>query len=191
MNASIRYLCVLIIAVCLFPACTSDDGSITCYSSTNYQGSLVEVINRYREENGLPTIPVSPALTYVAEYHVYDLSTNSPYAGDCNLHSWSDKGHWTPCCYKPDNGSGLCMLDKPRELTEYTGDGFEIAAQYSITMTPNCALESWRNSPSHHDVILNRGKWADYEWKAVGVAMSKYYAVVWFGAETDYSEWLE
>jgi uncharacterized protein YkwD len=150
--------------------------------------SLVALINKYRRDNGLPAVPVSRWLTYVAEYHVYDLETNSPAGGSCNLHSWSNQGRWTPCCYTDDHARASCMWDKPRELSggAYSGNGFEIATvTYGGQMTPEKALESWQGSPGHNDVILNRSTWADTRWQAMGVGISGHYAVVWFGKEYD------
>ena len=64
---------------------------------------------------------------YVAEAHVQDLSYNQPVGGQCNMHSWSDRGSWSGCCYTDDHAASQCMWDKPRELTRYPGNGFEIA----------------------------------------------------------------
>lgn len=145
--------------------------------------ALVRAVNEYRGELGLEEIPYSSWLTYVARYHVYDLETNRPDTGACNMHSWSDQGEWNPCCYTRDHARARCMWDKPRELSggAYKGNGYEIAAMNSGGMTVYGALEQWKGSPGHHAVIINRGTWANKEWKAVGAAVSAHYAVVWFG----------
>ncbi len=145
--------------------------------------ALVRVINQYRQEQGLEEIPYSPWLTYVARYHVYDLETNDPAHGSCNLHSWSDRGEWSACCYTSDHARADCMWNKPKELSKgaYEGVGFEIAAKNTGGMTSQGALAQWQGSRGHHDVILNRGIWANRSWKAIGAAVSNYYAVVWFG----------
>lgn len=140
-----------------------------------------ELINQYRTDRGLEEIPISPSLTLVAQRHVEDLERNHPDTGKCNLHSWSAEGSWTACCYTDDHAKAQCMWDKPRELTDYVGDGYEISANYSGQMTAGTALEQWRGSPGHNNVILNQDIWADNEWRAVGGALSKHYAVVWFG----------
>lgn len=147
--------------------------------------SLAQIINRYRRQQGLDEIPISPSLTYVAKYHVYDLEKNNPDTGSCNLHSWSNKGDWTPCCYTSNHARARCMWDKPKELTSYKGNGYEIAAMSTGGITAQEALELWQESSPHHNVILNRGIWADQKFKAMGAAVSNYYAVVWFGTETD------
>ena len=160
---------------------------------------LVRVINQYRREQGLDEIPYSPRLTDVAKWHVYDLEVNKPSGGSCNLHSWSDKGEhrdflaknnvsWNSCCYTSDHARKQCMWNKPREISDgaYKANGYEIAAR-NRGMTSHRALEQWKASPLHLDMILNRGKWAKSKWKAIGAAISSRYAVVWFGKETDRS----
>ncbi len=90
---------------------------------------LVNAVNAYRAENGLPAIPLSPSLCFVANAHVGDLSANAPHAAPgCNLHSWSDQGTWTSCCYTSDHAQAACMWDKPGQLTSYPGPGYENAA---------------------------------------------------------------
>jgi hypothetical protein len=148
-------------------------------------GTLFGEINAYRVQKGLQEIPMSKSLTKVAETHVKDLVENQPVKGKCNMHSWSDKGNWTVCCYTDDHAAAACMWSKPRELTTYKGNGYEIAAWYSIDITPEMALKLWKGSTGHNNVILNKDIWKDLEWKAMGAAIYKGYAVVWFGEETD------
>lgn len=151
----------------------------------NYEGNLAEVINQYRIEKGLNKILISPSLTIVAEAHVKDLANNQPDKGNCNMHSWSDKGTWSACCYTDDHSEASCMWNKPSELTSYQGNGYEIAAWYSGDISANRALSQWQGSQGHHNVILNKDNWNDNEWKAIGAAIYKGYAVVWFGEEED------
>jgi hypothetical protein len=166
------------LTILLFSGCKKDD---LIYPAD----SLVDMINKYRLENNLPEIPVSPSLTIVAETHAGDLAKNYVLNDQCNLHSWSDKGNWTPFCYTPDHANAQFMWDKPRELTSYPGNGYEIAAFRSDSMTANAALELWKESDAHLDLILNRGMWKDVKWKAIGGAIDEGYAVLWFGEETD------
>jgi hypothetical protein len=79
------------------------------------------------------------------------------------------------------------MWRKRREITAgvYTGNGYEIAAGPGTGITPIVALNAWRGSQLHHDVILNRNIWSNITWRAVGAAMTGRYAVVWFGEQTD------
>ena len=77
------------------------------------------------------------------------------------------------------------MWNKPRELTTYPGNGYEIAAWSSIDITAQEAISLWKESAGHNNVILNMDTWSNVEWKAMGAAIYKGYAVVWFGKETD------
>jgi hypothetical protein len=145
---------------------------------------LYRLLMEYRGSRGLPSIPLSPNLSYVAKTHVRDLQAHPP-AGKCNFHSWSGDGPWTACCYTDDHARAKCMWNKPRELTKYPGNGFEIASWSSASNSPEEALSGWKGSPLHNAVIVNSGMWARVKWKAVGVGIYGSYAVVWFGEESD------
>jgi len=156
--------------------------------------SLVRYINQYRREKGLDEVPYSPWLTYVARWHVYDLENNHRSSGPCNsMHSWSDKGEgkWNQCC-KRVGDAGACSWDKPKEISKgaYKGVGFEIACggRDIDEMTNDAALQCWKSSSSHLDIMLNRGTWADNKWRAIGAGISHHYAVVWFAEESDTSK---
>ncbi len=145
---------------------------------------IVDLLNDYRAQNGLGAVPCSPSLMLVADTHVHDLDENQPHAvANCNLHSWSDQGTWSACCYTADHAQAQCMWDKPRELTVYTGNGYENAA--AGASSPSGALDMWKNSSAHNAVMLNEGIWANHPWKAVGAALYQGYAVLWFGEQTD------
>ena len=157
---------------------------------TTEEKTLYNKIMQYRKEKGLPAIPLSKSLTFVAQTHVKDLANNKPDIGNCNAHSWSSNGKWTPCCYTPNHEQAECMWSKPRELTSYTGNGYEIACGSSIccsdfVMTADYALSSWKSSSGHNEVITNQGIWRDNNWNAIGIALYKDFAVVWFGNEID------
>jgi uncharacterized protein YkwD len=148
---------------------------------------LVDLVNEYRADNGLPAIPLSPSLCIVGHTHAEDLQINNPHAPEaCNLHSWSDAGTWTPCCYTPDHAQAECMWQKPAELTSYPGVGYENAAGGGFGPIGAAeALELWKGSPGHNAVILNLDSWADHPWGALGAGMYEGYAVLWFGEEAD------
>lgn len=74
------------------------------------------------------------------------------------------------------------MWNKPRELTQYPGDGFENSA-IGVT-SPEGALRSWRSSAAHNEVILNRGSWRS-PWRAIGADVHRGFALLWFGREPD------
>ncbi len=145
---------------------------------------LIGLVNAYRGEHGLPAIAASSSLCTVAAAHTQDLAAHSPdSAPGCNLHSWSDQGSWTPCCYTPDHAAAQCMWDKPRELTDYPGNGYENA--FSGSDDPEAALAGWMASTGHNEVILNLGIWAAHPWRALGADIRGGYAVLWFGEEVD------
>ncbi|MCF8342445.1 MAG: hypothetical protein K9I82_15825 [Chitinophagaceae bacterium] len=150
---------------------------------------LYDMIMEYRKEYRLPTIPLSPSLTFVAQTHVKDLYLNSPDVGFCNLHSWSSKGKWTPCCYTDNHSQAECVWLKPRELTTYKGYGYEISYfTYNDDddgLMAQRALRAWKNSPGHNNTIINESIWKDNEWKAIGIGIFNGYAVVWFGEESE------
>lgn len=143
---------------------------------------LIRLVNEYRAANALPAIPASPSLCRVASAHTQDLAANPP-SGSCNLHSWSSEGSWGACCYTADHAAAQCMWDKPRELTDYPGNGFENA--FMGSNDPGVALRGWMGSSGHNDVILNRGIWASHPWNAIGADIHEGYAVLWFGEEND------
>jgi uncharacterized protein YkwD len=160
--------------------------SISSFSQelTSEELKLYNLIMEYRKSYGLPEIPISKSLTFVAQIHVRDLMINRPDTADCNLHSWSNKGNWRPCCYTSNHAKSDCMWEKPRELTKYNDSGFEIAAYSGNYISAQSALDLWKNSHGHNDVILNKNKWKK-EWKAIGIGIYGNYAVVWFGYASD------
>lgn len=150
---------------------------------TPEEQNLYSSMMAYRKEKGLPAIPLSASLTNVAQTHVRDLQENQPVKGRCNLHSWSKA--YGDCCYTDDHRNAACMWDKPRELTDYTGNGYEISHWSSAGATATSALRGWQNSSGHNNVMINRNIWKDVNWQAVGIGIHREYAVVWFGKERD------
>lgn len=148
---------------------------------------LYNMLMDYRRSIGLPTIPLSKSLTLVAQWHTYDLVVNKPDAyANCNPHSWSNKGKWSSCCYTSDHAQANCMWEKPSEITNYRGNGFEIAhgGSNGFIATAETAFNGWRNSSGHNAVIINSGNW-NTQWQAIGISIRGGYAVVWFGNEPD------
>lgn len=155
-------------------------------SLSSEEQKLYDMIMQYRAENNLPPIPLSASLTYVAQTHVHDLQSHPP-TGACNLHSWSNSGKWSPVCYtsNPSTEAMKAMWNKPRELTNYPGAGYEISYWFSAGATASSSLRGWKSSPDHNAVIINRGMWSDNTWQAIGIGIYGDYAVVWFGEEKD------
>lgn len=145
--------------------------------------ALFTLVNDYRVSRGLPALPLSPSLSLVARTHVEDLIAHGPNSGACNLHSWSGEGAWSGCCYTSDHSQASCMWNKPRELTEYPGNGYEISTGGARDGAH--ALSLWQSSGGHHDVIINGGSWSQ-PWGAMGVAITPgAFAHIWFGREAD------
>lgn len=154
-----------------------------CVSQEEHR--LYKLINDYRHQNKLPTIPLSTGLTKVSQAHVRDLIDNYKPNKRCNPHSWSRKGDWSPCCYTPNHKNATCMWDKPREIASYRSNGYEIVYWHSKQVDPIEALNEWEKSPGHNPLLINNGQWAQVEWKAIGVGIYKQYAAVWFGEKED------
>jgi len=156
----------------------------SCLSAQEQE--LVELINAIRAEYGKPPVPLSASLTVVAKQHVADLNANPPgYKAVCNLHSWSDDGPWTPCCYTSDHAQRDCMFKKPAELTDYKYDGYEIAYYLESGATPQKAVKGWKKSQSHYQLMCSQGPWGMMNLEAMGVAINGQYAVAWFGRMPD------
>ncbi len=160
------------------------DGSNGGFVLNAEEAELYRLINAYRAERGLPAIALSPSLTTVARAHVQDHIANAAtlLVGGCNLHSWSNSGAWQGCCYTADHAQAACMWNKPRELTVYPGNGYEISVSGAFSAAE--ALSSWQGSPGHDNVIINQGGWTE-PWRAIGVGIGGGYAHVWFGNEAD------
>lgn len=150
---------------------------------------LIRQINEYRQRNARPPIAVSRWLSSVGQWHVWDLVANNPITQTCNLHSWSNArpATWQPVCYTNDHAQANQMWAKPTQVSlgVYTGIGYEIAASRTQPMTPQFAIDLWRNSPAHNGVILNQAPWQSLTWRAVGAGLLNGYAVVWFSDTAD------
>ena len=153
------------------------------------EAKLYYMINAYRESLGLPKLSFSKSLTEVATAHVRDSNAYTPEnqidsrGMQGNLHSWSGNGSWTRLVYTRDHNYANGMWSKPREITNYTGNGYEISAQYSGLISPETAFGLWKNSSAHNEVMITSGMWSDL--KTMGVSIDGHYAHVWFGSDTD------
>jgi len=159
-----------------------------CLTQTEIE--LYRLINEYRAQKGLPEVKLSASLSFVARTHAIDQSENYKESNRCNMHSWSGNGNWTSCCYTADHKKAKCMWDKPRELTNYTGDGFEISFYSTYPYSSSeafakDALNGWKKSPGHNDMIINKSTWKNVKWQSIGIGVYGEYANVWFGREED------
>ncbi|MHA6262401.1 hypothetical protein ACXYMO_04295 [Arenibacterium sp. CAU 1754] len=153
---------------------------------------LYHLIMDYRAANGLDAIPLSLNLTTTGGRHAADTLYNIWQAGlslpqGANLHSWSDAPYYS------DHSDPDVMWSAPTRIgTNYTDYGFEIsAAGYSGI---EAALNGWKGSSGHNDVILNNGIWANSNWNAIGIGVEIDTSVsnyggkiyhVWFGRSAD------
>ncbi len=159
--------------------------NVSCLSAE--EKKLYDIIMDYRKENHLGSIPLSENLTYVAQAHAHDLSDHYKFdlKNKCNPHSWSSSGTWTSCCYTSDHKKASCMWVKPKELTGYPGNGFEIVYYSSGGANAQEGLDGWKVSPGHNPLLINSGTWSQVKWKAIGIGIYKEYGMVWFGEEPD------
>jgi hypothetical protein len=77
------------------------------------------------------------------------------------------------------------MWNKPKELTNYPGFGYEIAYMSYEDASAVGALEGWKGSKFHNDVIMNTDMWKDMTWNAIGIGLYQGFSVIWFGVEAD------
>lgn len=153
--------------------CASDD-----------EERLHSLINEYRISHQLEPVEFSLCLSYVARTHAIDLKNYRPDFGGCNLHSWSDKGIWTPCCYAKDEKRLACMTQKPREFTPYKFKAYEVVYSATEGSSSEDAFEFWKGISLMNDYLLNTGKW-EKPWLSLGVGIYEEYICVWFGEGKD------
>ena len=159
------------------------------YGLSEAEANLYYLINEYRESLGLSKLSFSKSLTSVARAHVKDSHDYTPRLQldergiQGNLHSWSNNGNWSGGAYTPDHEHAQIMWDKPSELTDYAGAGYEISVYHSIGIDPKLALDLWKSSSGHNEVIIGDNDWSFIT--TMGVAMDKNYSHVWFGGDED------
>jgi len=138
---------------------------------------LYDLVNQYRAQKGLAAIPVSKALTLVANRHVHDMADN---LGKLS-HGWSDAP------YDPANSATWSAVwSAPQRLkTGYTGNGYENAYMASGGATAAGALSAWKTDAPHNDLIVNQGIWQSKTWQAMGIGIYGKYAVLWLGEQAD------
>lgn len=174
-SRSVLYICFLFFS---FPGIQV---GITETDLSKEEEELFQLINDYRQGRQLKEVPLSRALTKVAQVHAQDLMENYTHNRRCNMHSWSKNGSWTACCYRDNHKNPNCMWDKPKEIAGYDSPGYEIVYWHSAEVKAEHALEVWKKSPGHHAVLANLGTFKQAEWEAMGIGIYGEYAVVWFG----------
>ncbi|MCU0568949.1 MAG: CAP domain-containing protein [Oculatellaceae cyanobacterium Prado106] len=142
------------------------------------EAKLARMVNRYRVQNGLPRIPLSKALSTVANRHVRDLTRHG---FTVSLHGWSDAPYDgnNPATYPS-------MWEAPQRLrTGYPGNGYENAYWNSGGAKAANSFNAWKNSPPHNDLMLNLKGWQRLNWRSLGVGIQGNYAVLWVGEQAD------
>lgn len=155
------------------------------YCMTKEEQQLAEAINKIRIEHGKSPVKLSVSLSYVAKTHVKDLEVNHPDTSVCNLSSWSNKGKWTPVCFNPYVVDQKAMWDKPRQLTRYPYNGYELAGYMQDGIIVDSLADLWDTLWQSLNMILTEGSWSKKSWRAMGVGIEGNYASVWFGQRED------
>ncbi|MEI8046402.1 MAG: SPOR domain-containing protein [Bacteroidota bacterium] len=154
-------------------------------SASQDETILYNMINDMRRENKLSLIPFSYQLSFVAHVHIDDLIQSKPQDKGCSLQGWSKSGKWSPCCNTKDAAGIQCMKSKPKEIAAYPGNGYELIYWGEEKAIPGEALDLWQQLTASSEMILNRGKWKGYQWKAIGVGIKEGYAILWLGDKPD------
>ncbi|HPE43182.1 MAG TPA: SPOR domain-containing protein [Bacteroidales bacterium] len=154
-----------------------------CLSQAEFR--LAELINNFRKENRKPVLPLSSALSFVAQTHLKDLQENHPDTSICLTASWSDKGSWTACCYNKYIVNQECMWSKPKELTSYPFRGYELSYFQEEIITVDSVFKLWLKSEETIDMLLTTGSQSAKRWETMGLGVSENYISVWFGQRAD------
>lgn len=181
----ISNLILLAACLCMTPLLHAQDYNNENICINQNELKLFNLINQFRLENDKGPIPLSRSLTYVAQLHLDDLIREHPDTSICNMHSWSVGNQWVGCCYNEFLPKPECMWLKPQELTDYDGKGYELAYWDTYLAEPDSIIYLWQDIPASFEMIVNQGAYAHSEWKAMGLAVSEQYALVWFGEYTD------
>ena len=182
---SLKTITIFFLFFFLFTSAFTQKGVPDDFCLTDDEYRLYELINAHRLINGLKEIPLSASLSYVARTHVIDLYTNHPDTSVCNLNSWSDKGTWTACCHNKYVPMEECIRNKPKELTTYTGEGYELTYAEIFNTSADTVFRFWKKIDEANAFLLNEGSWEKKSWRAMGVGIYKNYAVLWMGQRAD------
>eukprot|EP00039_Didymoeca_costata_P028681 m.21941 g.21941 ORF g.21941 m.21941 type:complete len:226 (-) comp7291_c0_seq1:298-975(-) len=142
---------------------------------------LMKLLNDLRESQGLSRLQMSQSMCKTAQLHVVDHLAYPPASG-CNLHSWS--GNIPPAtsvCYTADHSQASQMWNKPMQITDWVGNGFEIAAKGFRSAEE--AIHGWVLSAPHRQVMLSEGIWSSHI-KVGGAAYNNGFYCIWFGDRT-------
>jgi hypothetical protein len=168
---------------------SSSDASLLTFCLNPEEVKLMKFITQFRLSQNLKPISLSSSLTTIAKIHLKDLEENLPTPG-CSYHSWSNRGQWLPCCHTNNLISMECSFLKPKELTDYKENGFELIYfehEENISVSER-SLKFWKQNPEFNDFLSNKNEWKNMNWKAMGIAVSKRFGIIWLGTEKDIKE---
>jgi len=154
--------------------------------SVSEQQRMIDLVNQYRISKGKSAVNTSYWLTATAMLHTIDRRDNGyPDAYGCSSgHSWSGKSSLFtgPCCYSGANWQ--CMGLKPGEISKnrYSGIGYENWVQAGSV---EAALEAWKASVAHNEVMLNLNGWSGSTWKSMGAGVCGGFYGIWFSETAD------
>ena len=146
---------------------------------------LFDKINEYRSKNGLDKVPLSTSLCWVAYLHNEDLLRYNADTADCFLSSWSDGPLWKGACINKKSKNIKYSRNKPKELTNYPAQGYELSYWQNTEPNIESVLTDWSSDKISNDILLNQGAWKNHEWNAIGISTIKNYVLVWFGTAVD------
>ncbi len=175
----------VIVHFSIFRYCSGQEVIPAWFCITEDEYALFKDINEFRKSNFLNPVPLSKSLSYVARQNVNDLNLNKPFNSDCNFHSWSEGGKFEGCCFRKKNPDFSCVRNKPKELTKYKGEGYELVYWENGQAFSDAAMDEWKTITPSKDIILNRANWNDLSWNAMGVAIEGNFALLWFGIVKD------
>ncbi len=148
-------------------------GSVHAQSSYDPEElEFLQIINEYRQNNGLPTLILSDALTVASERHDEDMARYNFFAHETLGSSYF------PVNSEPWDRMALSGYDYPDSYkAENLAAGYETAEE---------AFEAWRTSPGHNVNMLDANQ------RVIGIARiydpDSYYGWYWttdFGSELD------
>lgn len=201
-----RHYTLSFLALCFLTGFTANDARLKQSSAsvvapgmntvlTAEEAKLVDLINIERNSKNLSDVPATVSLSQTAKWHLRDLILNAPDKGidergmPCGMQSWSGEGSkmggWEILCYTRDHRYASGMWKKPREITGYAGNGFEVTYWRSSSITAEMAIDAWKRNKAQWSVITQEGVWKKMSWKAMGVAIDGNYASLWFGDQVD------
>jgi uncharacterized protein YkwD len=156
-----------ILAVLIAVLLGERSASATAYDTEELK--FLELINRYRAENGLGPLLLSDTLTEASERHSQDMARYRFFA-----HITAASSHYPAGSWPWDR-----MRDEGYDYNTFMGEN--IATGYE---TAEGAFQAWRRSPSHNAAMLDR------RYRVIGVARlrvpgSRWYWTTDFGTRVD------